>query len=187
MKIKTLILASLIFITGCDKHSVNDPVIQGNKISAAYNWDAVESLAASYSPGLVLKSIRSEGLNYMGYADKWSFQFSSGGIAVDYYFHTTLNEVKYDSTSGNLMTVGAAFISHKWFNSNEALHIAEKNGGKEFRDKYPDHFIGAKLGEPLVPNSSTYWYVHYRKKFDTEKMLMLTIDAGTGKIIYKFP
>lgn len=181
MKTKIIILFSFLLYWGCNKDSVNETLINGNRITAAHNLSAVESLAATNYNDLQLVSVKNDNLEYDGYADKWSFRYTSGGIAVDYYFHTTSKEVKFDSTS-TLQIDGSSFINHQWFDSNEALQIAEENGGKDFRDKNQNYKIEASLGEPLVPNSSTYWYVTYRSKLDYTENLILVIDAKTGEL-----
>jgi hypothetical protein len=185
MKTHIFVLASLIIIGGCNRDSVNDPLIEGNRLTASYNLDNVESLAEQYSEGLRLMSIGSEDVDYNGYANKWYFRFSSAGIAVDYYFHTTAKEVKYDSTSTRL--IGSGFISNKWFDSDEALKIAEKNGGKDFRNKNSQYIIEASLGEPVAPNPITIWYITYRSKTDDAKSLSLAIDANSGEIVSTYP
>jgi hypothetical protein len=186
MKVKTIIVTILLCLYGCDKESVNQALIDGERITAAYNLSAVESLASTYSKGLLLLSIRSDNVEYDGFAQKWCFRYSSGGIAVDYYFHTTSTNVIFDSTS-ILMYVGLTFISHKWCNSDEALRIAENNGGKDFRMKNSEYSIEASLGEPLVPNSTTLWYITYRSKLDSTKSPMFGIDAKTKEVTLKYP
>ena len=185
MKTYIFVLASLIIIGGCNKDSIQNPLIKGNRITAAYNHSKVESLAAQYSEGLLMTSIQSDNLDYNGYASKWCFRYSSAGIAVDYYFHTTAKEVKYDSTSKRL--IGSGFISNKWFDIDEALKIAEKNGGKDFRNKNSQYIIEASLGEPVAPNPITIWYITYRSKTDDTKSLSLAIDANSGEIVSKYP
>ena len=185
MKACIFVLASLIFMGGCNNNSPNNPLVDGNRITAAYNFNKVESLAAQYSEGLRLMSIRSEDLDYDGFARKWCFRYTTGGIAVDYYFHTRVNEVEYDSTSTQL--IGSGFIAHEWFDSDNAMKIAEKNGGKDFRRQYSQYTIEASLGEPVVPNSATIWYISYRSKSDHTKSLFLSIDANSGEILVKQP
>jgi len=185
MNKKIIILALLPFLMECDKNPINNTLIDNNRITAAYNLRVVDSLAETYSEGLQLLSIRSKNVAFDGYSQKWCFIYSSGGIAFNYYFHTTANEVIFDSTSSK--NIGSAFISHQWFESNEALRIAEKNGGKDFRMKNPEYTIEASLGEPNVPNSTTFWYITYLSKLDSTKSLMLGIDANTRGVTLKYP
>ncbi len=100
---------------------------------------------------------------------------------MDYYFHAASNEVKFDSTS-IMKNFGAGFIVHEWFDSDEALGIAEKNGGENFRINNPEYFIEAALGEPVIPNSTTFWYITYRSKINNAVKLFLSIDANTGEV-----
>ena len=186
MKAQIFILALLLIMEGCNRDSVNNPLIEGNRITAAYNSSKVESLAAQYSDGLLLMSVQSENLDYDGFASKWRFRYSSAGIAVDYYFHTSAKEVYYDSIS-TMKLVGSGFIVHQWFDSDQALKIAEESGGRDFRRKNSQYIIEASLGEPVVPNSTAIWYITYRSKSDDTKALALSIDANTGKVISKYP
>jgi len=184
MKTKISIIAFLLFIIGCSQEdSINEILIDGDRITAAFNLGAVESFASSFSEELKLLSLRSEDVSYDGFARKWCFIYRSGEIPNDYYFHTTSTGIAMDSTSTSAI-FGITYISHQWINSNEALSIAEINGGTDFRMKNPDYIIEASLSEPLVPNSVTFWYITYYSKSDRTKSIMLTINANSGEIIY---
>jgi len=169
----------------CDKNPINETLIDNNRITAAYNLRTVESLAETYSEGLQLLTIRSKNVAIDGYSQKWCFIYSSGGTDSDYYFHTAFKEVKFDSTSSK--RIGITYISTSWFDSNEALGIAEKNGGKDFRLNNLEYKIEASLVKPGLPNSKTFWYITYRSKSDKTKSLMLGIDARTGEVKLKYP
>jgi hypothetical protein len=161
--------------------SLND----GERITAAYNLSAIESLVSTNYHGLLLLAIRSDDVDYDGYAKKWCFVYSSAGIAVDYIFYSTYDGVGFNSTTSKI--IGISFISQSWFNSDKALKIAEENGGRDFRMKNPDYSIKASLSKPGVPNSTPFWYVTYRSKSDKTKSLMLGINAKTGEITLKYP
>jgi hypothetical protein len=183
MNKKITLIVFLLLLIGCGENSIENSLIEGNKITAAYNFKTLESLVYSYDRELKLLSIRSDDVDYEGFALEWCFRYSSDNIAVDYYFHTTSKEVVFDSTS-TAKNIGSTFISHPWFDSSEAFRIAERNGGKEFRKKNLEYSVQASLGEPLIPNSRTFWYITYYSK--TER-LMLAIDADSGEttLIYK--
>lgn len=187
MKAVKLIFIFLTFNLACQKNTnpLSPPLNDGDRITAAYNFSAVESLISTYYDGLLLLSIKSDNVDYDGYAKKWCFVYSSGGIAVDYIFHSTYYDVGFDSTTVEIIGIG--YISRTWFNSDKALGIAEENGGKDFRMKNPDYSIKASLSEPVIPNSTTYWYVTYRSKSDKTKSLMLGINANTGEVTLKYP
>ncbi|MBU0474299.1 MAG: hypothetical protein KKF62_09055 [Bacteroidetes bacterium] len=181
MKFNLIMLFTLLLLFGCTKNSVNDPTDNNGKITAASKFNAVKSLASEYSEGLILKSIKSEELQSDGFAKKWNYKFSTAGIAVDYYFHATSNEVLYDSTSSINMD-GEGLIANQWFDSDEALIIAENNGGKEFRNNNHEYLIEASLVEPLIPNSETIWFVKYSSSFGNTKILHLGINTITKEV-----
>lgn len=145
MKVKIIIITSFLLLAGCDQDSIISPFVDG-RITAAHNITAIKTLPTFFA-GLLLISITSEGLEHDGYSDKWTYRYTTGGIAVDYYYHLTSREAKFDSTSKQLDGLG--FIRHKWFNSDKALQIAESKGGKEFRKRNKDYTIEAALVEPL--------------------------------------
>lgn len=182
MKLNLIMLFSLLLLFGCTKSSINDPINNNGNITAASKFDAVKSLASKYSGGLILKSVKSEQLQPDGFAKKWNYKFSTAGIAVDCYFHATSNEVMYDSTSSITLVNGEGLIAHQWFDSDEALKIAENNGGKEFRNNNPEYLIEASLVEPLVPNSETIWFVKYSSSSGNTKILHLGINTTTKEV-----
>lgn len=113
-----------------------------------------------------------------GQANKWTYKYSAGGLAVDYYFHATANEVLFDSTS-NIILDGESLIAQQWFDSDEAMKIAEDNGGKEFRNNKSEYTIEVSLYAPLVPNSVTYWFVKYKSQIGRNRILHLGINTLT--------
>ena len=180
---KKLFILILAFLSGsCGLNdSDSSKIIDGGMITAAYNVGAVESFASSFSPGLRLMLLKSDDVTPDGYSEKWNFEYSSGGLAVSYHFHTSDNGIGFDSTS-TFGRIGIEFISHRWCNSDAALKIAGMNGGREFMQKNPGSTIKAVLSEPLVPNSSTYWYITYISKSRSDLKLSLTIDANTSRV-----
>lgn len=179
-KIFILFIALLFGSCGINDSSSSSTVREG-KVTAAFNLGAVESFASSFSPGLKIMLLKSDNVTPEGFSAKWNFEYSSGGLAVSYHFHNSYLGVGYDSTSA-FMRIGVAFISNRWINSSEALKVAERNGGREFRLKNPGSTITASLSEPLIPNSSTFWYITYISKSDDGSRLFLIIDASTGEV-----
>ena len=139
MKVVKITFIFLIFYLACQRNTnpLSPPLNNGERITAAYNLSGVESLAKSYSDDLRLLSIICYNIDYDGYTKKWRYIYSAGGIAVDYYFHSTYYGAEFDSTSTDQYD-GPVFITKQWFNSNVALNIAEKNGGKDFRIQNPE-------------------------------------------------
>ena len=185
MKYVTFVFLVCLLIVSCNQNekeeSIVSPVlIDSELITAAFNFQGVESFAHSFSSELKLRSIRSDDVNFNGFSKKWCFEYTS--VEIDYYFHTTHISVGLDSNS-TIREDGSAIISHEWMNSNEVLLIAEKNGGEEFRTNNKEYQIIASLGEPLVPNSKTCWYIRYLSLLDNSKKLDISIDATTGELL----
>ncbi len=138
MKVVKLIFIFLTFNLACQKNTnpLSHPLNDGDRITAAYNFSAVESLVSTYYDGLLLLSIKSDNVDYDGYAKKWYFVYSSAGIAVDYIFHSTYYGIGFDSTTAEIIGVG--YISHTWFNSDKALRMLKKMVAEILGRKIPN-------------------------------------------------
>jgi len=175
--LKLLFMFAILF-QSC---SVNDPHSDNDLITAFAKLDDIESVALDLSKGLILKSIVSKNVKISGQAETWIYKYSSGGIAVDYYFHAKENEVKFDSTSIFILD-GEGFIVDQWFDSDEAMKIAEENGGKEFRQSNLDYTIEISLAEPIIPNLDAFWYIKYISQNGNPKILHLGINNSTKEV-----
>jgi hypothetical protein len=186
MKTAWMFLIACILCQGCNNDSIDQAVVEGEgRITAAYRFTAVQSLALSYDGGCRLFGIESNEVNYDGTAAKWSYDYLAGGTPTIHCFHGTYDGVAFDSNAA--LGVGSKVITHNWVNSDMALLIAEQNGGREFRNGTPNSTISASLGEPLVPDPKTCWWILYRSREDRSRYLSLTIDASDGTVIGKYP
>jgi hypothetical protein len=159
--------------------SVNDPE-SDDFITALSKLETVESIVSEQSQGLILKSIFNKDVHYSGKAERWAYKYSSGGIAVDYYYHATANEVAFDSTS-TWTLIGEGLIVDQYFDSNVAMKIAEENGGKEFREDNLDYRIEISLVEPMVQDPNVMWFVKYISS-KNNKILHLGINNSTKEV-----
>ncbi len=158
------------------------PIESRDNISASYRLLQVEALARSLDSTSKLITVWSSNVFNNGYAVSWSFRYGSSVPPVTYYYFTaTFDSLRFDSMSTRGI-VGAAFITHAWINSIPATQFAESNGGTVFRSANPLCWVSASLGEPVVPNPSTYWYFTYQSKTEHDRHLYITIDATTGEI-----
>lgn len=165
---------------GCP-HSTEPPLVV--PFTAKSTLDDVNSLARSYKQGLRLVSVSSHDVSSEGIAETWQYAYHYPDTTMPpklYWFHADANGVGFDSIS--LMGVGPAIITLPWFNSDSALLIAEQNGGSRFRTDNPDYHITASVGEPVVPNPTTYWTINYYSGSDSNKFLLFIIDANTGEV-----
>lgn len=159
--------------------SVNDPE-SDHFITALSKLENVESIVSEQSQGLILKSIVNNDVHFGGQAEKWVYKYSSGGIAVDYYYHATENEVTFDSTS-TFTLIGEGLIVEQYFDSDVAMKIAEENGGKEFRENNLDYKIEMSLIEPMVQDPNVLWFVKYIST-KNNKILHLGINNSTKAV-----
>ena len=180
-KIFSSIFLISFLLLGCDSVTQNN---LGDKIAVADRYNEIISLAnpKNESNGLILESIKSDNVEMDGTSNKWTYSFTSGGIAVTYYYHATSESVAFDSISKFVKLPRTQLISHNWMNSTNAIKIAENNGGEFFRLKNNKYNIETKLEEPLGYNKPTYWYITYYSKSDITIRMSFVIDATTGEI-----
>ena len=155
-----------------------------NKITANLKFNEITNLANPENKpnGLMIESLISSDVNLEGKSLKWIYCFTSGGIAVKYYYSATYKSVTYDSVSKVHKFPPTQLISHEWINSSIALSVAENNGGKLFRANNAGYIIEAKLEESLGYNNPTYWYITYYSIVESSIKLSFIIDATTGEI-----
>ena len=185
IKICSFLIVLLAAVNGCKKDSsINSTPQNGNRITANYKYNDVTSLAnpENKTNGLILEAIISDDVDEMGSSEKWNYSYSSGGIAVTYYYHATKVHVMQDSISTMVKLPPTQLISNEWIDSKDVLQIAENHGGREFRAKNNDNKIELKLEEPLGYNQATYWYVNYYSQKDRTNKLEFIINATTGTI-----
>lgn len=182
---KTVIVISLLALLscGCNETSVSPgPNLLAH--SAKDRLAEVNSLAESLGKGLRLLVVSSQDIRIDGTSDSWQYRYVDTSN-LSYWFHASSSAVALDSTSST--GVGAAFITHPWFNSDSALFVAELNGGAQFRQQNSNYLIVGSIGEPVIPNATTTWWIGYRSKDDKSKSLYLAIDAMTGTVTSKYP
>jgi hypothetical protein len=162
-------------------HNPSNPEPGPAPNTAAYKLATVNSLADAYSRGLRLMTVRSNEVNVDGTSETWKYMYVDTSMPpVCYWFHASPVAVAFDSNTS--MMVGIGIISHRWFNSDSALMLAEQNGGSQFRSANPGYTITASLGEPVVPNPSTFWWVTYKSTANNSIFLMLSINADSGTV-----
>lgn len=184
---RTLIIVGLlsILLAGC-KHDSVGPTPNPTPITATEKLSGVQSAAQLYRKGLRLMTIQSKDVKPDGTSELWQYQYVDTSMPPSaYWFHATSSTVVFDSNSP--VGFGSAIITHRWFDSDSALSIAEQNGGTQCRSSHPHYTIEAFVGEPVVPKSTTGWWITYRFKDDNSKLLILGIDANTGTVTIIYP
>ncbi len=188
MKALIIIFIFCLSFIGCNKNE--SPTVSNyegaNHITASFRNSEIEAYAKSEDAVLRLKYINSNNVNYDGYSNSWSYKYSkhldSAFVSRHYYISSFYDSIQCDSIVIRESTVGDAFISQGWLNSDKALEISENNGGKEFRNNNSDYNISASLGEAVVPNSKPIWTIRYTSKTNKSISLYIRINAVTGAI-----
>ena len=185
MKALLVMTVSVVFCGGCKEGAVGPGFIPVDR-SAKDKLEEVNSLAESLGKTLRLVSVSSRDIRTDGTSDAWYYQYVDTSIpTISYWFHASLGAVAFDSTSPT--GLGAAVITHFWFNSDRALSVAEENGGAQFRNQNVNCEIVGSVGEAVVPNAVTTWWITYRSKVDKSRTLLFGIDATSGAVTLKYP
>ncbi len=181
MKTSIVFCSLVILLFGCSRNSVG-PSPSPASNTAKYNLVDANSIAQSYGKGLRLVIVMGHQVNIDGTSSEWQYVYTDTAMPhTTYWFHAGASGVVFDSTTATL--IGSGIIYQTWFNSDSALTIAEGNGGSQFRTQNPHYTIVASVGEPVVPNPKSYWYITYRSTDDQSKLLALSIDANSGAVI----
>ncbi len=184
MKKNRILTYFALLLLGCSKNPVSG--ISDQNILASHHKDEVESFAKSLQNNMDLMLVQSDDVFQNGKSISWIYIYFSPAEDSRYFIHVTYTDIKLDSVANSALD-GISYITHEWFDSDEALKIAEQNGGKKFRKENPEYRIEASLSEPLVPNSSAIWYIQYRSVINDSDNLLLGMNASTGEIVVKYP
>lgn len=131
-------------------------------------------------------SVSCDNVQPNGYSTSWKYLFDkrtekNSMINKICIYSADCFGVYCDTVYTEPARLGAAYISKEWMDSDEALIIAEKNGGGSFRKEYNDCLISVICGEAVVPNSVPDWYIKYKSKSDKTKYMTMGINAVTGE------
>jgi len=152
------------------------------RVTANYYYPRADSIArAVLAEPFDFLIARSNKVDTIGTSDYWEYIFQKTGQHIRIYIST--DSISYTTTGGNW--TGTSVIDHGWFDSDSALAIAERNGGREFRKKFPKYTILADLGEDSGLGR-TEWSIIYTSSVFADVQLTLFINAITGKIRLKW-
>lgn len=183
---RILILALLLGSTfvGCS-HASGPPSESPDLGTAASEFSSVDSLARSINGSLRLVMVASSRVSPDGFSRVWIYAYEDiADYSGSYWFHADLKGIKFDSISG--LQFSASVITHKWCNSDSAMHVAEREGGADYREENPCCTMTASLGELAIPNAATRWWIIYNS-CKNPMHLLFAIDACTGQVILQGP
>ena len=184
-RIGIVVLIGLVCL-GCRDESVEPPLVYPPPNSAGEKLLGATSVAEARSATASPTHVLSANVRVDGTSDLWQYKFRERVTPYrEYYLHATPDTVVFDSIS-TLMTVGDAYITHSWCNSNEALVLAEFSGGAQFRTTHPHHTISASLGEAVVPDPKTTWVIIYRSTDDLDRSYCVAIDAASKSVLQRW-
>ena len=171
MNIKYLLILSIIYLLFYQSK------ISAQSFTAKYKKDIVDSVAKEVDSSALLLIIKSDSVFIDGTSLSWSYQYL-GESEVNYFFHSTLDSVIYDSLN-KISVYGLSDIWVPWIDSDSALFIAENQGGKEFRNRNPHYKIETMLTQPRVgaPIFEPIWYIHYRLLDNPDSTFSININA----------
>jgi hypothetical protein len=195
MKHLSVIIFSCLLIVGCAKKdsSVNagdEPInidAPAKPLTAKFNYDTIKTYVSAFGTGYNLSGISSTNVTSEGRATDWAYMFRKMDPATNMealcYMHSRNDSVQCDSVITRLgpRIEGGPISSKMWINSDVALSIAEKNGGKQFREKNQSHTIHASIAL-LAPYISLGWGVTYSSTIDKTVQLNIRINAVTGSV-----
>ncbi len=145
---------------------------------ASHNKAVVDSVMTTIDSRGRLVQIRSDSCLSDGSSRSWTYKyrFADSDTLTNYFFHTTLSDAVFDSSNA-LRTLGDAFVTLPWIDSDSALTLAEERGGAAFQAANRNCTISASLGQAVVPDGHPLWYILYDPHDSTVSKLEIGIDA----------
>jgi hypothetical protein len=195
MKHLSIIIFFCLLIVGCSK---NDSINAGDEpinldapakpLTAKYNHDAIQSYVSTLGTGYNLSYISSSNVTSEGQAKDWSYTYKNIADTVTFmqrlcYMRSCNDSVRLDSVVTKKFTVGDAVVGNeKWINSDIALSIAEKNDGKQFREKNSNYIISAAVSAGVLPVRNVSWIVTYSSTININIHFSIRLNALTGAV-----
>ena len=179
MKNTIIIVVLSLLLLACKDNSTNSSS-SNESFTANERNIALNAYVSSYHTGLRLLAISTDTVSIDGKASKWLYRYvdTSAGEHLTYYFHATIDDIRFDSTTPLL--VGPSVITLRWFDSDSAMIFAELHGGLQYRAQNPNATMSASLGQSLSPNPVASWRIMYQGGLIP---LGLIIDAETGDLL----
>lgn len=148
-------------------------------VSAYFYLHRADSIASLLLTDPKLIIIRSDSVDTTGRSKYWN-----------YYYQKLLIFITRDSIACDTSLIWPTGSSNININccitSDSAIHIAEINGGRQFRDSNSYYYqIIANLGHDSAQPWEE-WDVTYRSKIIKNKELVFVINARTGEIFSKY-
>lgn len=193
MKYMFILLSLIVLLISCDNstETIVEPEYFGEgfgenfEISASYGIDLGDDFISSIDSASQLFSVNSPDINHYGTSNIWKYKYYSSDhrkvYTITFESGSDWLSIGVDTTAND--HVGNSIITKDWIDSDNALEIAEENGGIQFRNENADYIISASLSEALVPNSYPSWYIYYSSATEN---LYIKVNATNGEIISNY-
>jgi hypothetical protein len=184
MKVAVTSLVLCVLCLACNDTITEAPIQTEGRITAGLRMASIDSLARLHGRKLVLMGVRSPEISPVGTSAIWYYWYVEFGPPNrGYLFHATFNSVAFEGIIPDGSGMDIQNIFHAWFDSDQALALAENNGGREFRSHDPGCTIDAYLYESLMTtNPQPYWFVSYNPSNPNTSGLGVNINALTGVV-----
>ncbi len=146
--------------------------------TARFYYPAADSIARSLLADPCLIKIRNENVDLFGGADSWDYAYQN--LKISFNADTTIIDTTYGEWTGS------SCVTNGWFDSDSAILIAEQNGGAQFHQFYPNSKIILDLGSDSGSPWWTEWQIQYCSKSDSNRKLIIGVNALTGEILYNY-
>lgn len=182
MKYYLPFLVIIIFlINSCSDGDIVSPAMKGDRINSSFASVIVDDQVKTKELNLV--QVIGSDVDEEGYAEEWTFIYCTVSPADSCYYYLISSEsVELDVIEERI--IGLSVIDNSLddlLNSNEALAVAQKNGGEEFLKNYPGSKINVSLIKAGVPDSTPTWRINYSYGTDLD-MPVFAVDAITGEL-----
>jgi hypothetical protein len=184
MKAAVTSLVLCVLCLACNDAITQAPIQMEGSITAGLRMASIDSLAKLHGRKLVLMGVKSGEMSPAGTSAIWYYWYVEFGPPLTgYLFHATFNSVAFEGTIPDGTGMDITNIYHAWLDSDQALALAENNGGREFRSHDPGCTIDAYLYEyALTTNPQPYWAVSYHPGKPNASGFGVRVNALTGVV-----
>ena len=144
-----------------------------DRVTALQYYPKADSIVHSIHVNPAFLEINCDSVDVSGRALTWSYVYDSLKI--------TISSDSIICEPGEYWWTGMSAILSFVLDSDSAMYIAEKNGGSDFRNKYPDYTITEVLNQA---SASPYpaWTIGYR---GGGAYWWIDVDANNGQILWR--
>jgi len=147
---------------------------------AGFYYEKADSIAHTIFADPKLVIMVSDSADTLGTTPYWEYHFWGNHHRAKIYLAT--DSVAWDSTLFSLTGTAPLQPADRtvWFDSDSAMSIAEKYGGRAFRSACPDYSITCELGRDVVPFNE--WFITYRSTSKPARSFYISMNARTGEV-----